>query len=143
MELAIYYCRGRELKDAIIVAYLLEYYSRNPTNCVDDFARKLFIRCFTDQGHLSGQDSDEIISRGYSDYNSDTKFKTLIPLVKLKSDVKLKWYNIWKKFEDLINKFEGYGNFEEKSPLALRVVPFPGFTLNNIKMAKKKMKRIS
>ncbi|UZO23321.1 uncharacterized protein OCT59_015664 [Rhizophagus irregularis] len=155
MELAIYYCRGRELKDAIIVAYLLEYYSRNPTNCVgwmctvskaipllfeynyDDFARKLFIRCFTDQG-LSGQDPDEILPKGYSDYNSDTKFKTLIPLVKLKSDVKLKWYDIWKKFEDLINKFEGYGNFEEKSPLALRVVPFPGFTLNNIKMAKKK-----
>ncbi|EXX77341.1 hypothetical protein RirG_024650 [Rhizophagus irregularis DAOM 197198w] len=35
MELAIYHFRGRELKDAIIVAYLLEYYSRNPTNCVD------------------------------------------------------------------------------------------------------------
>ncbi|CAB5091021.1 unnamed protein product [Rhizophagus irregularis] len=83
MELAIYYCRGRELKDAIIVAYFLEYYSRNPTNCVgwlctvskaipllfkynyDDFARKLFIRCFADQGHLLGQDPDEIIPKEY------------------------------------------------------------------------------
>ncbi|PKK61033.1 hypothetical protein RhiirC2_718703 [Rhizophagus irregularis] len=112
MELAIYYCRGRELKDAIKVAYLLEYYSRNPTNCVgwmctvskaipllfkynyDDFARKLFIRCFA-EGHLSGQDPDEIIPKGYlENYNSDIKFRALIPLVKLKSDesAKLKWF---------------------------------------------------
>ncbi|CAB4417367.1 unnamed protein product [Rhizophagus irregularis] len=163
MELAIYYCRGRELKDAIIVAYLLEYYSRNPTNCVgwmctvskaipllfkynyDDFARKLFIRCFADQG-LSGQDPDEILPKGYKgyleSYNSDTKFRALIPIVKLKSDesAKLKWYDrnwIWKKFKDLINKFKEYRNFE-KSPLALRVVPFPGFTINRIKEQKKK-----
>ncbi|CAB5389622.1 unnamed protein product [Rhizophagus irregularis] len=160
MELAIYYCRGRELKDAIIVAYFLEYYSRNPTNCVgwlctvskaipllfkynyDDFARKLFIRCFADQGHLLGQDPDEIIPKEYLErYNNDTKFRALIPMVKLKSDecVKLKWYDhnwIWDKFKNLKNKFKEYRNFE-KSPLALRVVPFPGFTINNIKRGKK------
>ncbi|CAB4389931.1 unnamed protein product [Rhizophagus irregularis] len=33
MELAIYHCKGRELKDTIIVAYFLEYYSRNATDC--------------------------------------------------------------------------------------------------------------
>ncbi|GBC49398.2 hypothetical protein GLOIN_2v1787114 [Rhizophagus irregularis DAOM 181602=DAOM 197198] len=132
MELAIYYCRGRELKDAIKVAYLLEYYSRNPTNCVDDFARKLLIRCFAED-HLSGQDPDEIIPKGYlENYNSDIKFRALIPLVKLKSDesAKLKWY--------LINKLKGYRNFE-KSPLALRIVPFPGFTINSIKKNEKKL----
>ncbi|RGB38579.1 hypothetical protein C1646_691990, partial [Rhizophagus diaphanus] len=105
MELAIYYCRGREIKDAIIVAYLLEYYSRNPTNCVgwmctvskaisllfkfnyDDFARKLFIRCFADQGYHLGQDPDEIIPKGYPEScNSGTKFKALLPIVKLRSD---------------------------------------------------------
>ncbi|PKY31410.1 hypothetical protein RhiirB3_475192 [Rhizophagus irregularis] len=113
MELAIYHCRGRELKDAIIVAYLLEYYSRNPTNCVgwlctvskaipllfkynyDDFARKLFIRCFADQGILgdpSVQDSDEIIPKEYLEsYNNDTKFRAFAPEVKLKSD-KPKWF---------------------------------------------------
>ncbi|CAB4404307.1 unnamed protein product [Rhizophagus irregularis] len=153
MELAIYYCRGRELKDTIIVAYLLEYYSRNPTNCVgwlctvskaipllfkynyDDFVRKLL-----DQGHLLGQDPDENIL--IESYNSDTKFRALTPIVKLKSDesVKLKWYNdnwIWNNFNDLKNKLKEYRNFE-KSPLALRVVPFPGFTINSIKKQKKK-----
>ncbi|CAB4474050.1 unnamed protein product [Rhizophagus irregularis] len=153
MELAIYYCRGRELKDTIIVAYLLEYYSRNPTNCVgwmctvskailllfkynyDDFVRKLL-----DQGHLLGQNPDENIL--IESYNSDTKFRALTPIVKLKSDesVKLKWYNdnwIWNNFNDLKNKLKEYRNFE-KSPLALRVVPFPGFTINSIKKQKKK-----
>ncbi|PKY63007.1 hypothetical protein RhiirA4_490668, partial [Rhizophagus irregularis] len=101
--------------------------------------------CFADQG-LSGQDPDEILPKGYKgyleSYNSDTKFRALIPIVKLKSDesAKLKWYDrnwIWKKFKDLINKFKEYRNFE-KSPLALRVVPFPGFTINRIKEQKKK-----
>ncbi|PKY48681.1 hypothetical protein RhiirA4_445477 [Rhizophagus irregularis] len=97
MELAIYHCRGRELKDAIIVAYLLEYYSRNPTNCVDDFARKLFIRCFADQGGLGDltvQDSDEIIPNKYLErYNSSTKFRAFAPEVKLKPESnKPKWF---------------------------------------------------
>ncbi|CAB5320432.1 unnamed protein product [Rhizophagus irregularis] len=147
MELAIYYCRGRELKDAIIVAYLLEYYSRNPTNCVgwmctvskaipllfenkyDDFARKLFIRCFADQGHFS----DEIITEGYLESlnHSDIKLRAFTPMVKLMSD-KPKWYNrIWDTFKDFDSIFEESKNFET-SLLALRVVPFPGFSVDNI-----------
>ncbi|CAB5389616.1 unnamed protein product [Rhizophagus irregularis] len=161
MELAIYHCRGRELKDAIIVAYLLEYYSRNPTNCVgwlctvskaipllfkynyDDFARKLFIRCFADQGILgdpSVQDSDEIIPKEYLEsYNNDTKFRAFAPEVKLKSD-KPKWYDngIWSQFRYYKNEFKYYKNeFKksrnfEKSPIVLQMVPFPCFTANRI-----------
>ncbi|CAB4474212.1 unnamed protein product [Rhizophagus irregularis] len=152
MELAIYYCRGRDQKDTIIVAYLLEYYSRNPTNCVgwmctvskaipllfenkyDDYARKVFIRCFADQGHFSGQDPDEIITEGYLEsYNySDTKFRAFTPMVRLMSD-KPKWYNnwIWDKFKHFKSIFKESKNFE-KSLLALRVIPFPGFSVNRI-----------
>ncbi|CAB4421660.1 unnamed protein product [Rhizophagus irregularis] len=165
MELAVYYCRGRELKDAVIVAYLLEYYSRNPTNCVgwlctvskaipllfkynyDDYARRLFIRCFVDQSHFSGQDPDEIIPKKFLEsYNNTTKFRAFTPTVKLISDKsdKYKWYNNW--FWDKCKSFKSnilgiyfvrkileilFGNFE-KSPLALRVVPFPCFTINSI-----------
>ncbi|RGB38581.1 hypothetical protein C1646_812538 [Rhizophagus diaphanus] len=152
MELAIYYCRGRDPKDAIIVAYLLEYYSRNPTNCVgwmctvskaipllfenkyDDYARKVFIRCFADQDHSSGQDPDEIIMEGYLEYYnySDTKFRAFTPMVRLMSD-KPKWYNnwIWNKLKHFKSIFKENKNFE-KSLLALRVVPFPGFSVNRI-----------
>ncbi|CAB4421676.1 unnamed protein product [Rhizophagus irregularis] len=160
MELAIYYCRGRELKDAIIVAYLLEYYSRNPTKCVgwlctaskaipllfkynyDDFAKKLFIRVFADQGHLLGQDPDEIIPKKYLEsHNIDTRFKALTPIVKLKSDkpVKPKWYDnwIWNKYKVFKNEFKEYRNVE-KPPLTLRVVPFSCFTINSIEKQKKK-----
>ncbi|CAB4421654.1 unnamed protein product [Rhizophagus irregularis] len=159
MELVIYYCRGRNPKDAIIVAYLLEYYSRNPTNCVgwmctvskavpllfkynyDDFARKLFIRCFADQGFVD-QDPDKMIPKEYLEsHNNDTEFRALIPIVKLKSDKsdKPKWYDNWirNKFKCFRNNFEKYRNFE-KSSLALRLVPFPGFTMNSIKKQKKK-----
>ncbi|PKY56127.1 hypothetical protein RhiirA4_476196 [Rhizophagus irregularis] len=34
MELAIYHCKGREIKDTIIVAYLLEYYSMHAKDYV-------------------------------------------------------------------------------------------------------------
>ncbi|CAB4421717.1 unnamed protein product [Rhizophagus irregularis] len=156
MELAIYHCRGRELKDAIIVAYLLEYYSRNPTNCVgwlctvskaipllfvynyDDFARKLFIRCFADQGGLGDltvQDSDEIIPNKYLErYNSSTKFRAFAPEVKLKPESnKPKWYDnsIWRYFKHCIYEIKKSRNFE-KSPIVLQMVPFPGFTANRI-----------
>ncbi|RIA86148.1 hypothetical protein C1645_856694 [Glomus cerebriforme] len=80
MELAIYHCKGRELKDTIIVAYLLEYYSQHARKNTgwmstvskalpllykynyDDYARKLFRKeCFADQDHFSSQDPYEII----------------------------------------------------------------------------------
>ncbi|CAB4421661.1 unnamed protein product [Rhizophagus irregularis] len=161
MELAIYHFRGRELKDAIIVAYLLEYYSRNPTNCVDwmctvskaipllfeynydVFAKKLFVRCFADQCDFSSQDPDEIIPKEYLEsHNNNTEFRAFRSMVKLlKSDKcdKYKCYNDWiraklKSFKTKILK--NYGSFE-KSPLALRVVPFPGFTINSIKEKKR------
>ncbi|PKC70466.1 hypothetical protein RhiirA1_501318 [Rhizophagus irregularis] len=161
MELAIYHFRGRELKDAIIVAYLLEYYSRNPTNCVDwmctvtkaipllfeynydDFAKKLFVRCFADQCDFSSQDPDEIIPKEYLEsHNNDNKFRAFRTMVKLlKSDKcdKYKWYNDWIRAKLISFKtkiFKNYGSFE-KSPLALRVVPFPGFTINSIKKQKR------
>ncbi|PKY62869.1 hypothetical protein RhiirA4_490188 [Rhizophagus irregularis] len=105
---------------------------------VHDFAGKLFIRCFADQGDLgdlSVQDSDEIISNKYLEhYNNGTKFRAFAPKVKLKSDEsdKPKWYNsIRHYFMHYINKIKKSRNFE-KSPIALQVVPFPGFTANGI-----------
>ncbi|CAB5370424.1 unnamed protein product [Rhizophagus irregularis] len=88
MELAIYHCKGRELKDTIIVAYLLEYYSRHATDCADDYARKLFFKeCFADQDHFSAQDPNEIIPPEYRERrNHNIKFRAFRPIVKLKSD---------------------------------------------------------
>ncbi|PKK73779.1 hypothetical protein RhiirC2_709382 [Rhizophagus irregularis] len=92
MELAIYHCKGRELKDTIIVAYLLEYYSRHATDCADDYARKLFFKeCFADQDHFSAQDPNEIIPPEYRERrNHNIKFRAFRPIVKLKSD-NIKW----------------------------------------------------
>ncbi|GES94214.1 hypothetical protein GLOIN_2v1475229 [Rhizophagus clarus] len=75
MELAIYHCKGRELKDTIIVAYFLEYYSSHAKDCAswmssvskalpllfkynyDDYALKLFYKeCFADHNHFSAHD---------------------------------------------------------------------------------------
>ncbi|PKY30080.1 hypothetical protein RhiirB3_485423 [Rhizophagus irregularis] len=93
MELAIYHCKGRELKDTIIVAYFLEYYSKNATDCADDYARKLFNKeCFADQNHFSAQDPDEIIPMEYLERrNHNIKFRAFRPMVKLKSD-KYEWF---------------------------------------------------
>ncbi|CAB5370382.1 unnamed protein product [Rhizophagus irregularis] len=104
-------------------------------NCRDDFARKLFIRCFTDQGEVH-----EIISNEYLEqYNNDTKFRAFAPkvkLVKLKSDEsdKPQWYDnlIWRNFKQHYkNEFKRSRDFE-KSSIALQVVPFPYFTANKI-----------
>ncbi|CAB5205669.1 unnamed protein product [Rhizophagus irregularis] len=84
MELAIYHCKGRELNDTIMIAYLLEFYSRHATDCAgwmctvskaipllfkynyDDYARKLFFKeCFAVQDHFSAQEPDEIIPTEY------------------------------------------------------------------------------
>ncbi|PKY33126.1 hypothetical protein RhiirB3_451804 [Rhizophagus irregularis] len=99
-------------------------------DCDHDYARKVFIRCFADQGHFS----DEIITEGYleSHNHRDTKLRTFTPMVKLMSD-KPKWYDnwIWDKFKQFKSKSKESKNFE-KSLLALRVVPFPGFSVNRI-----------
>ncbi|CAG8663971.1 12060_t:CDS:10, partial [Rhizophagus irregularis] len=155
MELAIYHCKGRELKDTIIVAYLLEYYSSHATDCAgwmctvskaipllfkynyDDYARKLFFKeCFADQDHFSAQDPNEIIPPEYRERrNHNIKFRAFRPIVKLKSD-NIKWYdNIRNQIKFLnsyiIKNYENFDNDLGKSPIALRIVPLPGFTMNN------------
>ncbi|CAB4389896.1 unnamed protein product [Rhizophagus irregularis] len=155
MELAIYHCKGRELKDTIIVAYLLEYYSRHATDCAgwmctvskaipllfkynyDDYARKLFFKeCFADQDHFSAQDPNEIIPPEYRERrNHNIKFRAFRPIVKLKSD-NIKWYdNIRNQIKFLnsyiIKNYENFDNDLGKSPIALRIVPLPSFTINN------------
>ncbi|CAB5389562.1 unnamed protein product [Rhizophagus irregularis] len=161
MELAIYHCKGRELKDTIIIAYLLEYYSRHATDCAgwmctvskaipllfkynyDDYARKLFFKeCFANQDHFSVQDPNEIIPPEYlARRNHDIKFRAFRPMVRLKSN-KIKWYDYIRiKIKSLksyiIKNYENYDNDLGKSPLALRVVPLPNFTVNSIENDKK------
>ncbi|GES94212.1 hypothetical protein GLOIN_2v1769896 [Rhizophagus clarus] len=126
MELAIYHCKGREFKDTIIIAYLLEYYSRHAT----------------DSDHFSAPDPNEIIpTECQKRRNHDIKFRAFRPIVKLKSD-KDAWYDLWirkppKHFKNcIITTFENLDNDLGKSPLALRVVPLPSFTINNFKRKK-------
>uniref|UniRef100_U9SY66 Uncharacterized protein n=1 Tax=Rhizophagus irregularis (strain DAOM 181602 / DAOM 197198 / MUCL 43194) TaxID=747089 RepID=U9SY66_RHIID len=163
MELAIYHCKGRELNDTIMIAYLLEFYSRHATDCAgwmctvskaipllfkynyDDYARKLFFKeCFAVQDHFSAQEPDEIIPTEYlARRNHDIKFRAFKPLVKLETDkyeVYVKIVNPIKNFKNIIFKiYENFDNDLGKSPLALRVVPLPGFTKNNIGKKKQNM----
>ncbi|RGB41646.1 hypothetical protein C1646_751942 [Rhizophagus diaphanus] len=163
MELAIYNCNGRELKDTIVVAYLLEYYSRYATDCAgwmctvskaipllfkynyDDYARKLFFKeCFADHDHFSGQDPDEIIPKEYkARRNHNIKFRAFRPIDEMKSDkYKPSYYKIMDKLNSFKNKiaekFEDFDNNLGKSPIALRVVPLPSFTINEINEIPKK-----
>ncbi|GBB90311.1 hypothetical protein RclHR1_17200003 [Rhizophagus clarus] len=128
MELAIYHCKGREAKDTAIVAYLLEYYSRNATDCAgwmctvskaipllfkynyDDYTEKLFFKeCFVGQT----QESVEIIPTEHLTSHDHTKFRAF-GIDKLRS-----------------NKCKNQ-EFEFVKPVALRVVPLPCFTINEI-----------
>ncbi|PKY31485.1 hypothetical protein RhiirB3_489164 [Rhizophagus irregularis] len=112
----------------------------------DDYARKLFSReCFINQDHSLIQDSNEIIPRVYLERrNHNIKFRAFSPIVKLKS-VKYGWYDYWirtpfkslydniiKLKNDIVIMYENFDNELGKSTLALRVVPLPGFTTNNI-----------
>ncbi|GBB90169.1 hypothetical protein RclHR1_17030002 [Rhizophagus clarus] len=125
MELAIYHCKD---KDTTIVAYLLEYYSRNARNCAgwmctvskaipllfeyyDSYAEKLFFKeCFAGQT----QDSVEILEQYLERH--DNKFRTF-------EVDKMKTYK-HKYFKDK--------NFKIiESPL-LRIVPLSNFTVSNI-----------
>ncbi|RGB41636.1 hypothetical protein C1646_751929 [Rhizophagus diaphanus] len=156
MELAIYNCNGRELKDTIVVAYLLEYYSRYATDCAgwmctvskaipllfkynyDDYARKLFFKeCFADHDHFSGQDPEEIIPTQYkARRNHNIKFRAFRPIDEMKSDKYKSYYKIMNQLNSFKNeiteKFEDFDNNLGKSPIALRVVPLPSFTINEI-----------
>ncbi|POG75695.1 hypothetical protein GLOIN_2v1475241 [Rhizophagus irregularis DAOM 181602=DAOM 197198] len=132
MELAIYHCKGRELKDTIVVAYFLEYYSRNATD---------------------NADPDEIIPNEHlKSRNHSIKFRAFRPMIKnleINEINKLECYNFWiwipfKSLKDYIfEKVENYDNVLGKSPLALRVVPLPGFTINDIPKVPKVPKEYS
>ena len=119
--------------------------------------------CFADQDHFSAQDPFEIIPKKYLvRRNHNIKFRAFKPRVELQS-VKFQWYDrIWFAISDLFCncfkltrkrpnnnndlkfKHKMYKYFEDldndlgKSPLALRVVPLPGFTINNIPASKVK-----
>ncbi|PKY52149.1 hypothetical protein RhiirA4_469605 [Rhizophagus irregularis] len=123
MELAIYHCKGREVKDMIVVAYFLEYYSRNAMDnagwmCTvskaipllfrynyDDFVRKLFYKeCFAG----ITQDSVEIIPKEYlTSHILNTELRAF-GTVKLRSDKPF----INKKFESKDEEKEEY-NFKK------------------------------
>jgi hypothetical protein len=96
--------------------------------------------CFADQDHFSVQDSFEIIPRKYLERrNHDIKFRAFKPIFNLQSD-KYRWYDgIFDNkdndisFEQKMYKFfEDFDNDLGKSPIALRVVPLPKFTINDI-----------
>jgi hypothetical protein len=113
---------------------------------IDDYAKKLFFKeCFANQDHFSAQDPDEIIPSQYRERrNHNIKFRAFKPIVKLNSH-KEQWYNYWirnpfKSFSynmfkinnSIIKKYENFDNDLGKSPVALRVVPLPGFTMSKI-----------
>ncbi|GBC18552.2 hypothetical protein GLOIN_2v1769895 [Rhizophagus irregularis DAOM 181602=DAOM 197198] len=157
MELAIYHCKDRELKDTLIIAYLLEYYSNHATDSAgwmctvskaipflfkynyDDYARKLFFKeCFANQDHFSAQDPKEIIPTEYRERrNHNIKFRAFRPIAKLKSDKDELYSRIMIKFKSfknyIIKMYENFDNDLGKSPLALRVFPLPSFTISDIK----------
>ncbi|UZO23169.1 uncharacterized protein OCT59_015513 [Rhizophagus irregularis] len=162
MELAIYHCKGRELKDTIVIAYFLEYYTRHATDyagwmCTvskaipllfkynyDDYARKLFYKeCFADQDHFSALDPNEIIPEEYRERrNHNIKFRAFRPIIELRTDKYELYYKILNPLVDFKNKmikrYENFDNNLGKSPLALRVVPLPSFTVNDIPRKKEK-----
>ncbi|PKC06818.1 hypothetical protein RhiirA5_501093 [Rhizophagus irregularis] len=135
MELAIYRYKGRELKDTVVVAYLLEYYSSHATDYADDYARKLFRKeCFANQDYFSTQDPYDIIPVEYqAKRNRNIKFRAF-RIDKLQSD-EYEWYNritrkLFNPFKKMRKIIEDFDNYLEKSPLALRVVPLPEFTIS-------------
>ncbi|RGB26855.1 hypothetical protein C1646_769875 [Rhizophagus diaphanus] len=150
-----FYNLGREIKDTIIVAYLLEYYSRHATDYAgwmstiskalpllfkynyDDYVKKLFRKeCFANQNYLSVQKHNIIIPVKYQERHSSHGIQFKAFEVNLRSD-KIKLHSmIWETYKSITNKI--YKKFEEwinkdyeKHPLALRVVPLPEFTINN------------
>ncbi|PKY56958.1 hypothetical protein RhiirA4_448878 [Rhizophagus irregularis] len=163
MELAIYHCKGREIKDTIIVAYLLEYYSMHATDYAgwmstvskalpllfkyhyDDYVKKLFRKeCFANQNYL--QDPYNIIPEEYLELrNLGAQFRAFE--FNLKSD-KCRWYDVTFKMLDYfrIKMFKFLGDLDnkdvEKQTLALRVVPLPEFTRNCIRQQDKSKKKI-
>ena len=104
---------------------------------IDDYARKLFRKeCFADQSHFSAQEVYEIIPKKYLiRRNHNPEFKAFKPIDKLRSD-KESNLSSWKALKSVKNKismwFENFDNDNGNPPLALRVVPLPGFIRNNM-----------
>jgi hypothetical protein len=111
---------------------------------IDDYARKLFYKeCFANQDHFSAHDPNEIIPIEYQERrNHDIKFKAFKPIVRLKSN-KYEWYDrfwdLFKKSDEnlslkhkIYRSLENFDNVLGKSPLALRIVPLPSFTIDEI-----------
>ncbi|GBB91276.1 hypothetical protein RclHR1_18460001 [Rhizophagus clarus] len=161
MELAIHHCKGREIRNTIIVAYLLEYYSRHAIDYAgwmstvskalpllfkynyDDYIKKLFRKeCFVNQNYLSALN---IIPEKFQEIrNLGIKFKTFE--INLHSNEINNYHMKWEKFKCfLIKLYQQYEDWVskdvEKQPLALRVVPLPEFTVNRRSSRQDKSKR--
>jgi hypothetical protein len=129
----------------------------NLFSITDDYARKLFRKeCFADQDHFSAQDPYEIIPSGFiSGRFREKNFMAFRPKDRLQSDkdnaftLKTNKFNrtmkkLLKLFDnDRVRKIlEFFSNDHEKPPIALRVVPLPGFTVHETNKRFKKEKTV-
>ncbi|GES92409.1 hypothetical protein GLOIN_2v848825 [Rhizophagus clarus] len=158
LEWAIEYCNDKERKDAVMVGYLLEYYSENALHHIgwmttiskalpllyrynlDYYVKPLFYKdCFADK-ELTQYDPSEIIPEHSKPRRNKTQdFKAFKPNTKLVSDKNHKpvlqnifefiTFKVPKYFTDFIDNFD---NDRAPPPVALRVVPLPNFTVDNI-----------
>jgi hypothetical protein len=118
-----------------------------------DYVGKLFRKeCFADQDHFSAQDPYEIIPKGFVlGHFRQKKFIAFRPEDRLQSDKDNAFTRKMNKFNIMMNKLlkffdndrvrkilEFFSNDHEKSPIALRVVPLPGFTVHEINRKKEK-----
>ncbi|RGB37031.1 hypothetical protein C1646_695712 [Rhizophagus diaphanus] len=158
LEWAIEYCKDKERKDAVMVGYLLEYYSENALHHIgwmttiskalpllyrynlDYYVKPLFYKdCFADK-ELTQYDPSEIIPEHSKPRRNKTQdFKAFKPNTKLVSDKNHKpvLQNIFEfiiiKFPRYITSFiDNFDNDRAPPPVALRVVPLPNFTVDNI-----------
>ncbi|CAG8467528.1 19860_t:CDS:10 [Rhizophagus irregularis] len=158
LEWAIEYCKDKERKDSVMVGYLLEYYSENALHHIgwmatiskalpllyrynlDYYVKPLFYKdCFADK-ELTQYDPSEIIPEHSKPRRNKTQdFKAFKPNTKLVSDKNHKpvLQNIFEfiiiKFPRYITNFiDNFDNDRAPPPVALRVVPLPDFTVDNI-----------
>ncbi|CAI2168588.1 18803_t:CDS:2 [Funneliformis geosporum] len=159
LECAIEYCKGKERKDAIMVGYLLEYYSENSIhhfgwmitiskalpllyrNNLDYYVKALLYKeCFADMELGTEYDTTEIIPEERRPRrNRAQDFVAFKPITKLTSDqnnkpaLQILWefatIKLPRYYTDFIDNFDVD---LEPPPIALRVVPLPNFTVDNI-----------
>ncbi|CAG8502577.1 9378_t:CDS:10 [Funneliformis caledonium] len=163
LEWAIEYCKGRERKDAIMVGYLLEYYSENALHHIgwmitiskalpllyrynlDYYVKALFYKeCFADKELGTEYDASEIIpEHSKPRRNKIQDFKAFKPNTTLVSDKNHKptlqvifefiTVKLPRYYTDFVDNFD---NDLAPPPIALRVVPLPNFTVHNIPKAR-------